>query len=109
MTRGAVGASGWHSFASLWPTAHRSTTCYRMETGWFDSPVVIAIEGVGIRSISSAKEAGVVLEEQWPAERGRKHEIALKACQNVIEGYVAPVLCRRAFEAAARGAGVLLE
>ncbi len=80
-----------------------------METGWFDTPVVIAIEGVGIRRIRSAREAAVVLGEHWPEVRGRKHEIALKACQNVIEGYVAPVLCRRAFEAAARGAGVLLE
>ena len=86
-----------------------SATFRTMETGRFDFPVTIAIDGVGIKSISSAREAAVVLEEQWPAARGRKHEIALKACYSVIHGYVAPVICRRAFEAAAREAGFLLE
>ncbi|APH70940.1 DUF982 domain-containing protein [Aquibium oceanicum] len=80
-----------------------------MERGWFDFPVVIAVEGVGIRSVRSAREAAIILRSQWPAERGRRHEIAMKACQNVIEGHVAPVLCRRAFEAAAREAGILKE
>lgn len=80
-----------------------------METGWFDVPVTIAIEGAGIRSIRSAREAADILMSQWPAERGRKYEVALKACQNVLYGNVAPVLCRRAFEAAARQAGILLE
>lgn len=73
------------------------------------SAVMIAIKGVGIRCIMSAREAAVILGEQWPAESGRKNEIALKACYSVIHGYVAPVICRRAFEAAAREAGFLLE
>lgn len=80
-----------------------------METGWFDVPVMIAINGVGIRRIRSAREAAVVLAEEWPGDRGRAHELAYKACQNVIKGYVAPALCRRAFEVAAREAGILLE
>ncbi|WP_367954665.1 DUF982 domain-containing protein [Aquibium pacificus] len=79
-----------------------------METGWFDVSITISIEGLGIQSIRSAREAAVVLGETWPAERGRKHEIALKAYHNAIHGNVAPVLCRRAFEAAARQAGILL-
>lgn len=71
-----------------------------------DPPVEIAGPD-GVRRIGSVLEAKQLLADtDWPV-RGPRHEDAVDACLKVIDGHRSASDARRAFEDAAREAGIL--
>ena len=81
-----------------------------MNIGHFDRPVRVALGGPGkIRIVSSTREAAECLLLRWPSESGRKHLAARKACMDVLQGLKEARAARRAFQAAAKEADILVE
>lgn len=78
-----------------------------MASGWFDRPVPINERRGSIRNVSSAQEAAGILLNDWPSEGGRRHRAARKACLEVLQGIKEGMHARRAFEAAAKEAGII--
>lgn len=82
-----------------------------MDKGWFDKPVRVVGNARGnlFRNISSTVGAAEFLLHDWPGDPGaRKHLAARKACIAVLEGIKEARIARRAFEAAADDADILL-
>ena len=81
-----------------------------MDEGRFDRPVRVEIGGPGkIRAVTSTREAAECLVYRWPSDGGKKHLAARRACMQVLEGVKQAIVARRAFEAAAREADILLD
>lgn len=76
----------------------------------FDQPVRIAVgrSRSMTMQVDRVERAELCLADQWPARRGRQHAAALDACRAAIQGRVPPSVARRAFEAAAMEADILL-
>ena len=79
-----------------------------MNNGWFDVPVRIETGG-SVKIVMSAREAADILSIHWLEERGPKYDIARRACLSAMQQHIAPMVARRAFENAAREAGILVE
>lgn len=80
-----------------------------MENKPFDKPVYIAFGKTGQhRNVTSVREAAeVLLDDKWPAEAGKRHLAARKACLAVLEGLKEARAARKAFEDAASEANIL--
>lgn len=81
-----------------------------MDPRYFHPPVRVEFGRVGqTRSVSSAREAAeLLLDQRWPQPDGRKHLAARQACMAVLEGLKEARHARKAFEAAAEEADILL-
>ena len=82
-----------------------------MENKRFDKPVYIEFGKIGQRRyVSSVREAAeVLLDDKWPAEAGKRHLAARKACLDVLMGLKEAKAARDAFEDAAWVADILLD
>lgn len=81
-----------------------------MPAHWFSPGVRVAFGRVGQSVIvsSTEKAAELLLDERWPRPDGRKHLAARKACMAVLDGQKEARHARKAFEAAAKEADILL-
>lgn len=81
-----------------------------VEDHHFDYPVLVQTSASRIRVVSSTREAAECLLYGWPAVGlNRKHLEARRACLAVLEGQKKALTARRAFAAAAKEAGILIE
>jgi hypothetical protein len=81
----------------------------RMQDREFDRPVQILHGRPGAsRVVRSTAEAAEYLLYKWPAKGGGKHRAARKACLEVLEGLKEAHAARKAFEAAADEADILV-
>ena len=79
-----------------------------MDEKRFDRPVRILLGRSGkVRSVTSTREAAECLLNRWPIE-GLKHFQARLACMAVLEGIKEIRTARKAFEAAAAEADILV-
>jgi hypothetical protein len=81
-----------------------------MPDHWFSPPVRVAFGRVGqsVFVTSAEKAAELLLDKRWPRPDGRKQLAARKACLAVLDGLKEARHARKAFEAAAKEADVLL-
>ncbi len=76
----------------------------------FDQTVPVMLRPGRIHMVGSAREAAETLLFRWPVEKpGKRHLAAREACLKVLQGVAETRRARRAFEAAAREAGILAE
>ena len=76
----------------------------------FKNSVVVEPGVIGrFRVVVGPEDAVDVLTGRWPRKTGEKYRTALTTCRQASKGRVKPYLARRAFEAAAREARVLIE
>ena len=75
---------------------------------WFSRRIPIQFAGTAIFDVSNLEWAGeLLLDPRWPKKKGRAYNAAVMA---ILEGGAADVAAaEKAFEAAARDAGVLRE
>jgi hypothetical protein len=81
-----------------------------MDEKAFDRPVQIITgqHGSVIRRIDTTMQAVDYLLHRWPRPGGAKHLAARKACMAVLEGLKKSHVARKAFEAAADEADILV-
>lgn len=76
----------------------------------FKNTVMVEPGVIGrFRVVVGPDDAVDVLTGRWPKKTGEKYRTALAACRRASAGTVKPYVARRAFEAAARDARVLIE
>lgn len=81
-----------------------------MEEGWFAKPVPVAVKFTGeVRNVSSARQAIIILDHNWPDEGTAKYREARHACLEVLHGTKRAEIAREAFADAAREARILIE
>jgi hypothetical protein len=82
-----------------------------MNDGQFDRPVRVALgdSGNAIHIVTNTKQAVEILLYKWPSNPDSKHLAARVACAAVLDGQKPSVMARRAFEAAAKEADILVE
>lgn len=81
-----------------------------MPDHWFSPGVRVAFGRIGQSVVvsSAEKAAELLLDKRWPKPDGRKQIDARRACLEVLDGLKEARHARRAFEAAAKDADVLL-
>jgi hypothetical protein len=67
------------------------------------------VDPAGVRVVTSTREAAECLLYRWPVKRGALHLRAVAACHDVLAGLKDPKFARKAFEAAAKEADILLD
>jgi len=73
----------------------------------WNRPVSLEMYGRGhYRVVSSAKDAGRVLRNEWPRFVGRNYDVALQMCNAALKEDADPEQARLAFLAAAREADI---
>lgn len=81
-----------------------------MDDAHFDHPVIVQLGASKIRVVSSTREAAECLLYRWPTNAaGNKHLAARRTCLAVMEGQKTALAARRAFAAAAKEAGILID
>lgn len=81
-----------------------------MYKAWFSKPVPVStgIAG-GIRNLSNAEQAVELLTNHWRDGGSVKHQAALRACRQAMNGGISADIARDAFVEAAREARILVE
>ena len=80
--------------------------------GWWDRPVRVMISNSTAYNVQTSERAAEILLFNWPRDTGEKHLRARQAIVRAMEHPEDPgptIAARRAFEAAAREAGILAE
>ena len=76
----------------------------------FDQTVPVMLRRGRIHMVGSAREAAEKLLFEWPGDmQAAKHRAARAACLRALEGLGEARKARRAFEAAAKDAGILAD
>lgn len=81
------------------------------KTAAFRTPVIVEPGVIGrFRIVRGLVDALDVLDGRWPEDRkGQAHEAAVASCRSALDGAIETAVARRAFVAAAKEAGILLE
>ncbi|RRI06389.1 DUF982 domain-containing protein [Mesorhizobium tamadayense] len=79
-----------------------------MALHWFDPPVYVKTDQVGMRYGVNHVEGAAEQLLKWPRRGGEKWQAAVELCIAAMEGKTPPKEVRAAFEAAAEEAGMLL-
>lgn len=80
-----------------------------MDNQTFDRPVTVFTDPAGGHiDIANVQSCVDFLLRRWSGPRGDKRRSALQACSDVSSGKRPPEIARRAFVAAAREAGILV-
>lgn len=79
-----------------------------LENQKFDPVTVFTDPAGGLAVIVDIRSCGEFLLRRWPGKRSDKRRDALQACSDVTSGKRPPEIARRAFVAAAREAGILV-
>lgn len=72
---------------------------------WSECVVVRSGEG-SLVFVSTTSEALSLLQEAWPQRKGPAYHAAVGACEEVLNGHLAPYVARIAFLDASREAGI---
>jgi len=76
----------------------------------FDTPIIVKLDATGaLLTLRTARDTADFLLSRWTGKRTEKHRAALQACSDVQNAGKPPMSARRAFIAAAREAGVLVD
>jgi hypothetical protein len=62
-----------------------------------------------IRVVTNTSHAAIILLHEWPDKSCERRKIAMQRCVEVLRGEKPPSVARKAFVAAARRAGLLIE
>ncbi len=78
---------------------------------WFSPPVSVWIRAPKMirYNVNNVPRAAELLLTEWPVEGGKAHRKAQSACLDCLEGRCDADAVRKAFEEAAREAGILHE
>jgi hypothetical protein len=81
-----------------------------MHTQWFADPVTVDTDGARRRVVRDTLHAAEILLRRWPRiKRGRKHQIAVSACLDAMNGRDSAATARQAFVAAAKQARIFVQ
>jgi hypothetical protein len=81
-----------------------------MYEAWFSRPVPVAIGIYGeIKNLSNANQAVDLLTNHWRSAGSQKHQAALRACRQAMNGGIGADLARDVLVDAAREAHMLVE
>jgi hypothetical protein len=75
----------------------------------FENPILVQADSAGgTFEIADIQTCNDFLLRRWPGKRGDKHRAALQACMDTASGKKLASNARKAFWAAAREAGILI-
>lgn len=81
-----------------------------MYEAWFSRPVPVATGISGdIKNLSNANQAVDLLTKHWHSAGSQKHQAALRACRQAMNGGIGADVARDALVDAAREAHMLVE
>lgn len=83
-----------------------------MAGDWWDKPLSVMIGHSTTYNVTSSSKAADILLHRWPTDGGAKHLAARRAVLKAMENHRdsrARAAARRAFEAAAREADILVK
>lgn len=82
----------------------------RQRSRYFANPVTVQTGRIDrIRVVTNTSHAAVILLHEWPDKTCERRKIAMQRCVEVLRGEKPPSAARKAFVAAARRAGLLVE
>ena len=114
-----LGMNCWRIIGRLWQLPNRPMAAFNMadramshrkDGDDFGAPVFVAIGASGQTvAVTSSLQALGRLLHGWPARDGAMYQHARHACVLAIQGSIDSKVARKAFERAAREAGILVE
>lgn len=82
----------------------------RYRRRYFARPVTVQTGRIDrIRVVTNTSHAAIILLHEWPDKTCERRKIAMQRCVEVLRGEKPPSVARKAFVAAARRAGLLID